>query len=147
MIARLVLEPVAPLAVARRVQVRRIAVDELPAPIVKVRKEPVRAAVHPLHRIVALESLERALIAADADVAQRGELALHDRPTAQMTLDRGLVRGHQRDDRLTQPRRRLRSEIRAPRCLTRALARIGSQRSARSLHCQALHQDSGSVRE
>ena len=145
-IALLVLEPVAPLRGARRMQIRRIAVDEFLAPIVKVRQEPVRAAVHPLHRILALEFLQGALIEVDANVAQCRRLALHDRPAAEVTLDVGLVRGHQRDDRLAQPRGRLGSEICAHRRRTRTLPKMGPQRRIKSLRCQASVQWSGSVR-
>ena len=132
-----IVELVAPLGAARRVQVRRIAVNEFPPLIGKVRQEPVRAPQHQLHRIPTLESLQRALIEVDTDIAQCGELALHDRPAAEVAFDVGLVRGHQRNERLAQPRGCLGSEIRTHRCLTPALGRIGSQRSTRSLRCQA----------
>lgn len=141
-ILRFVVESVTPIRAARRVQIRRIAVDELPAPIVKVGQEAVRAPQHPLHRIVALELLQRALIEIDPDVAQRRRLALHDRPAAEVALDIGVVRGHQRDDRLAQPRGRFRAEIRAHRRRTRTLQKMGRQRRFKSLRCQASPQRS-----
>ena len=49
----------------------------------------------------------------DADVVQRRRLALHDRTTAQVGFDRGVVRRHQGDDRLAQAGGRLRSKITA----------------------------------
>ena len=79
-IVLLVLEPVAPIRAARRVQVRGVAVHELPALVGKVRKEPVRAPVHQLHRVVALEPRQRPRIEIDADITERRGLSLHDRP-------------------------------------------------------------------
>jgi len=82
-----IVEPVAPLGAARRVQVRRIAVHKFPALIRKVRQESVRAPVHQLHRVLALESLQGTLVEVDTDVAQRRGLALHDRTAPEVTLD------------------------------------------------------------
>ena len=134
-IASFVVEAVAPAGTTRRVQIRRIAVNEFPPLIVKVRQESMRTAMHPLHRIGALEGLQRPFIALDADVAQRGRLALHDRPAAEVTLDIGIVRRHQGDDRLTQPRGRLGSEICAHRRRACAFLKMGRQRRIKSLRC------------
>ena len=88
-----------------------VAVEELRALERELGEEPVGAAVHELDGVVALERIECAGIAVDADVAQRRGLALHNRAPAEMRLDIGSVRRHHRDEGLTQPRGRLRPEV------------------------------------
>ena len=142
----LVIKAIAAARTARRVQIRRVAVDQLPALIVIVGQEPVRAAVHQLHRVGAAEPLQRTLIPIDPDITQRRRLALHDRPAAEVSLDIGVMRRHQRDNRLTQARGRLRSEIRSHRCRISIPSQMDQQRRRRNLHCQALAESSGRVR-
>jgi len=93
------------------VEIRGIAVDQLPACKGKLRQEAVGAAGDFLDRVVALEAGQRPLIAVDADVTQGRRLALHDGTTPDVGLDIGVMRWHQDDDRLTQARSRLRAEI------------------------------------
>ena len=62
------------------VQIRRIAVDQLPPFKGKPGQKPVCAPVHPLDQVVAAEALDRPCVQIDADVPERGWLALHDRP-------------------------------------------------------------------
>ena len=64
-----------------------------------------------LDAVVALELAERPCISVDADVVQRRRLAPHDRAPTEMGLDVGVMRGHHRDEGLTQPRGRLRPEV------------------------------------
>ena len=71
----------------------------------------MRAAVDELDGVVALELAERPRVAVDADVVQRRRLAPHDRAPTEMGLDVGVMRGHHRDEGLTQPRGRLRPEV------------------------------------
>ena len=71
----------------------------------------MRAAVDELNGVVALELAERARVAVDADVVQRRRLAPHDRAPTEMGLDVGVMRGHHRDEGLTQPRGRLRPKV------------------------------------
>ncbi len=111
MILLLVVEAVTSLRAAGMMQVRGVAVDELAALIVVLAQKPVSAAVDHLHGVVAPKPSQRPRIQIDADAAQRGRLALHDRPAAQMGLDVGIVWRHQGDNRLAQPGGRLRSEI------------------------------------
>ena len=94
------------------VQIRRIAVDQLPPFKGKPGQKPVCAPVHPLDQVVAAEALDRPCVQIDADVPERGWLALHDRPAAQMRLDVDVVRRHHRDQRLAQPRCGFRPEPR-----------------------------------
>ena len=107
-----VVVPVAARRLARAAQVRRIAVHQLRTIERELRQVRVAVAVHQFDRIVALEPRQRAAVQVDADVAQRQRLAPHDRAAAQVRLDVHRVRRHQRNQRLTQPRRRLRSEPR-----------------------------------
>ena len=90
---------------------RAYAVDELRALERELGHEPVGAAVNELDGIRALELIERPRIEVDADVAQRRRLAPHDGPSTEMGLDVGVVRGHHRDEGLTQPRGGLRPEV------------------------------------
>ena len=71
----------------------------------------MRAAVDELNGVVAPELAERPCISVDADVVQRRRLAPHERAPTEMGLDVGVMRGHHRDDGLTQPRGRLRPEV------------------------------------
>ena len=64
-----------------------------------------------LDGVVAIELPERPRVAVDADVVQRRRLAPHDRAPTEMGLDVGVMRGHHRDEGLTQPRGRLRPEV------------------------------------
>ena len=95
---------------AHPVQIRRIAVDQLPPFKGKPGQKPVCAPVDPLDRVVAAEALVRPCVQIDADVPERGWLALHDRAATQMRFDVDVVRRHHRDQRLAQPRCGLRSE-------------------------------------
>ena len=97
---------------AHPVQIRRIAVDQLPPFKGKLGQKPVCAPVDELDRVVAAETLDRPCVQINADVPERGWLALHDRRAAQMRLDVDVVRRHHRDQRLAQPRRGLRPEPR-----------------------------------
>ena len=92
-------------------EIRRVAVDQFAAAIVILGQEPVRAAVDLLHRVVTGEVRKRLRVNVDTDVVPRGRFALHDRAPAQVGLNVGVVRRHQGDDGLTQPRSRLRSKI------------------------------------
>ena len=92
-------------------QIRRVAVEEFRAHERALAQEPVGAAVNELHGVVALEPIERACISVDADVVQRRGLAPHERAPTEMGLDVGVMRGHHRDEGLTQPRGRLRPEV------------------------------------
>ena len=94
-----------------RARVRRVAVEELRALERILAQEPVRAAMDKLDAVVALELAERPCISVDADVVQRRRLAPHDRAPTEMGLDVGVMRGHHRDEGLTQPRGRLRPEV------------------------------------
>ena len=107
----LVVEPIPPLRAASALQIRRVAVDELRAFERELAEEPVGTAVNGLDRVHALERIERASVAVDADVAQRRGLALHNRTPTEMGLDVGGVRRHHRNQGLAQPRGRLRPEI------------------------------------
>ena len=84
-------------------QIRRVAVEELRALERILAQEPVRAAMDKLDAVVALELAERPCISVDADVVQRRRLAPHDRAPTEMGLDVGVMRGHHRDEGLTQP--------------------------------------------
>ena len=92
-------------------QVGWVAVDQLRAPIVVLGQKPVRAAVNALHGVVAVKRRQSPPIEVDTDVVQRRRLALHDRAATEVGLDVGVVRRHHGNDRLAQPRGRLRSEI------------------------------------
>ena len=111
MVRLLVVEPVAALGGAGALQIRRVAVEELRALERILAQEPVGAAVDELDGVVALELPERPRVAVDADVVQRRRLAPHDRAPTEMGLDVGVMRGHHRDEGLTQPRGRLRPEV------------------------------------
>ena len=107
--------PVAPRRLARAVQVRRVAVHQL-RPVERIPSEElVAAAAHQLHRVVALEPLQRPPVQVDPDVPQRPRLAPHDRPAPKVRLNVHAVRRHQRDQGLAQPSRRLRSKVRVDR--------------------------------
>ena len=67
--------------------------------------------MHELHGIVALELGKRSRVTIDADVAQRRRFALHDRTAAEMRFKLGVVGRHHGNQRLTQPRGRLGTEI------------------------------------
>ena len=95
-------------------QIRRIAVDQLPAFKGEPGQKPVCAPVDPLDRVVAAETLDRTCVQVDADVPESRRLAPHDRTATQMRLDVDVVRRHHRDQRLAQSRCRLRSEPRHP---------------------------------
>ncbi len=88
-------------------QVRRIGEYQLVAVIRKPGQIRMTAAVYQLHRIVATEPLDGTDVKVNADVAQRPGLSPHDGTIAQMRLDEGRMRRHQRDQRLAQPARRL----------------------------------------
>ncbi len=84
-------------------QVRRIAVDELPGLIVNVRQKPACKAVHQLHRILAPDLLQGALAEVGTDIAQRRRLesfghALGDpavnSPLARTVFRPGLLHEH-----------------------------------------------------
>ena len=109
MIRLLVIVAVTLRPAAHPVQIRRIAVDQLPPFKGKPGQKPVCAPVHPLDRVVAAEALDRPCVQIDADVPERGWLALHDRAATQMRFDVDVVRRHHRDQRLAQPRRGLRT--------------------------------------
>ena len=115
MVRLLVVEPVAVPRATGALQIRRVAVEELRALERILAQEPVGAAVDELDGVVALELAERPRVAVDADVVQRRRLAPHDRTPTEMGLDVDVMRGHHRDDGLTQPRGRLRPKVAHPR--------------------------------
>ena len=110
----LVVEPISSLRATGAPQIRRVAVDEFRTLERELGEEPVGAAVNELDGVVALERIECADIAVDADVAQRRGLTLHNRTPTEMGLDVGRVRRSHRDEGLTQPRGRLRPEVAHP---------------------------------
>ena len=114
MVRLLVVEPIPAPRRAGALQIRRVAVDEFRALKLELGQIPVGTAVDEFDGIVALERIERAGVAVDADVAQRRRLAFHDRTPTEMGLDVGVVRRDHRDQGLTQPRRCLRPEVAHP---------------------------------
>lgn len=69
MILLFVVEAIAAIGGAGAVKVGRITIDQLPARIRMVSKKAMGAAVDLLHRIVALEGVQRLAVEIDADVA------------------------------------------------------------------------------
>jgi len=95
----LVLEAVALRRTTGRVQIGRIAVDQLRAQERERGLEGMGAVVHQLHRVVAAKGLKRPLVAVDPDRAHRRRLALHQRPAPKRLRrigvgDVGFVRNH-----------------------------------------------------
>ena len=90
MLAVGVIEAVAPSRPMRRQHIGRVAVDQLPAVEVEPGQEVVGAAVVQLDRIVAAEAVDRPAVEIDADVAKRRRVALHDRPAAEMGLQKNV---------------------------------------------------------
>ena len=94
-------------------QVRGVAVEQLSARKRVLGQKPVGTAVDLLDGVVARETRQCPRVEVDADVVQRRRLALHDRPAAEVSLDIGVVRRHQGDDRLAQAGGRLRAKVAA----------------------------------
>ncbi len=69
------------------------------------------AAMNQLHRIVAGKIRQGPRIQFQANIEHRRRLALHDRTTAQMRLDVDIMLRHHANQGLTQPRRRLGTQI------------------------------------
>ncbi len=107
----LVLEAVALRRAAGRVQIGRIAVNQLRAQERERGQEVMGTAVNQIDRVVADEGLERLRIAVDADRTHGRRLALHQRPAPKVAFDVDGVRRHQRNQRLAQTCCRLRAEI------------------------------------
>ena len=105
------LEAVAAGRAAGGLQIGGIGIDQLGALEGEGREEIMGAAMHPFDRVVTAEGRQCPFVEIDADIAHRRRLAFHDRPAAEMALDIGRVRRHQRNQRLAQAGCCLRSEI------------------------------------
>jgi hypothetical protein len=113
MVLRPVVEAVAPIRCAGPTPVWWAAADQFTARKRILGQKPMGAAVVLLDRVVASKPGKAPGMEVDSDVVQRQRLALHDRTTAQVGFDRGVVRRHQGDDRLAQAGGRLRSKVTA----------------------------------
>jgi hypothetical protein len=92
-------------------QIRRIVVEQFPALKVERPDKLVSAAADLLERIVTCKAGQCASIAIDGNITQRRWLTLHDRATAEMGLDVGVVGRHQGNDRLAQTGRRFGTKV------------------------------------
>ena len=120
--------PVAAPGPPGRLQVGRVAVDQLAALERECLEKAQGASVAQLHGAVAVEALQGAAIEIDADVADRGRLAPHDGAAPKERLDVHVMGRHRRDDRLAETGRRFGTE---PGSHRRSLSACPNQRMTR----------------